>query len=266
MARESRVERKTLGRGMVLTAALAALLLAGYGGYRWWDGRPDDARAGEPAIHNIDIAGDQAMIIEPANFSGNAVLVVHGSGADQGVTRLPYMEAFTEDLLDAGWIVASAYGAGEAWGSLESQEAYAALGRALESDYGVQRTVVVSVSMGGIAGLDLTAAGAIESQVGWFGVNTVTDLGAVYESGDIAQAIDAVMGPEERAAVDPARLVASDFAVPLVVFVGDADRVVSADVHAFPFADRTGATVNHCPGGHVDVTCFRADELLDLFG
>jgi|GEM_PF-1670211 len=266
MARVRQFLRTTTGTAVIAAVALAVVAAAAWGGYSVGAGQLNDEGLAAATIHAFDIDGDAALVIEPEAPNGSAVLVVHGSGADETVTLLPYMEAFTAELVDAGWIVASADGAGEAWGSLESQDAYAALGRRIESKYGVERTVVVSVSMGGIAGLDITAAGVIATQVGWFGVNTVTDLDAVYTGGGPTGAIDAAMGAEERAAVDPARLVESDFTVPLVVFTGDQDRVVPGSVHATPFAERTGATVIECPGGHVEVTCFDAGALLDLFG
>ena len=266
MATVSRFLRTATGKAALVVVAVAMVGTAAWGAYRVGAGQGDDEGPAAATIHAFDIDGDAALVIEPEAPNGSAVLVVHGSGADETVTLLPYMEDFTAELLDAGWIVASANGAGEAWGSLASQDAYAALGSRIESKYGVERTVVVSVSMGGIAGLDITASGAIATQVGWFGVNTVTDLDAVYAGGGVTESIDAAMGPEERAAVDPARLVESDFTVPLVVFTGDQDRVVRGSVHATPFAARTGATVIECPGGHVEVTCFDAGVLLDVFG
>lgn len=266
MASARRVLRTATGKAALAFGALAMASTAAWGGYRVGIGQRDDEGLAAATVHAFDIDGDAALVIEPAEPNGNAVLVVHGSGADETVTLLPYMEAFTAELLDAGWLVASADGAGEAWGSLESQDAYAALGSRIESDYGVLRTVVVSISMGGIAGLDITASGAIATQVGWFGVNTVTDLDAVYTGGGPTEDIGAVMDSEERAAVDPSRLGADDFTVPLVVFTGDQDRVVPGSVHATPFAQRTGATVIECPGGHVEVTCFDAGVLLDMFG
>ena len=254
------------GKVTLAGVVLALLGASAWGGYSVGAARDTVDGIAAATIHAFDIDGDAALVIEPETPNGSAVLVVHGSGADETITLLPYMEDFTAELLDAGWTVASANGAGEAWGSFESQDAYAALGSRIESRYGVERTVVVSVSMGGIAGLNLTASGAIATQVGWFGVNTVTNLTAVYEGGDSTESIDAVMGAEEREAIDPLRLVETDFAVPLVVYTGDQDRVVPGSVHAVPFAERTGAMVVECTGGHVEIGCFSASDLLDLFG
>jgi len=182
------------------------------------------------------------------------------------VTRSAYMAAFTQDFLDAGWTVASADAAGEAWGSEESQADYANLAEHLVTDRQVDRVVFVSFSMGAIAGLHLVADEEIPNLAGWVGINPVIDLEAAHGDERFTDLIDGALSEADREDVDPARFVADDFGVPLVVFSADADSWVPGDVHGRPFASRVGAELIGCEGSHTAPDCFRADTIIAAFG
>jgi pimeloyl-ACP methyl ester carboxylesterase len=246
---------------IVLVAALAA---AAYGGYRWL--QQVNMYASFDGMETVSIDDDRALIITPDDFEGRAVVVTHGSGADERVTRLDYMEQFTADMLDAGWIVASANAEGEAWGSVPSQDDYVALSEYLSTDRGVDEILVVSFSMGAVSGLNITADERIPNQVGWVGINPVTNLSAAHGDARFTDLIEDALSLGEQAAVDPRRLTSTDFTVPLVVFSGDADTTVPRDVHGRDFAARAGADFESCSGAHLSIDCFQANEILARFG
>lgn len=264
--------KRRLPRAAVVVAIVVAGVLvltgAAIGGYRLWQYQQNHATFTEATMTTIDIEGDSALIITPdaAATTPTAVIVAHGSDSDRDVTRSTYMASFTQDFLDAGWIVASSDADGEAWGTPESQSAYVELAHHLTDHLGVERIVLVSFSMGAIAGLNATASGDIPGLVGWVGINPVTDMEAIHADERFTHLIDAAMDESGRAAVDPSALTADAFTVPLLVFTGDADASVPGDVHAKPFADRVGAELVQCEGNHTAPDCFRADTIIAAFG
>ncbi|GAB2916331.1 hypothetical protein GCM10027047_12730 [Rhodococcus aerolatus] len=190
-------------------------------------------------------------------------LWVHGSGADEDDPVTGFGAGFTAALLADGWVVASAVADGNAWGDAASQDDYRALVRAAAQRYPLGPVVVVSVSMGGVAGLDLASDGTVPGVVGWLGVSAVTDLAQARTR---FRGVDAVMTPAEVAAADPSQRPVTDYAGLAVVLrsATDDDRVPTA-TQAAPFAARVpGADLRPCTGGHVSADCFHPDDVLAM--
>lgn len=205
----------------------------------------------------FDLPGGAAALRAGPGTAGSRPLAlwVHGSGADEDDPVTGSGAAFTASLLADGWVVASAVADGNSWGDAASQDDYRALYRAAAQKYPVGPVVVVSVSMGGVAGLALASDGTVPDVVGWFGVSAITDLTAARTR---FRGVDAVMSPEEVAAADPSLRPVADYAGLRMVLASasDDDRVPTA-TQAAPFAARVPQVeLRTCTGGHVSAGCF----------
>lgn len=222
---------------------------------------------GEVVLDTPAVPGGAAAVRarESTATSRPLVLWLHGSGADQDDPVTGSGAAFTAALLDRGYVVASAAAGGNAWGGPVSQEAYRALAAAASARWSTGPVVLLSISMGGVVGLDLLADRAVPGTVGWLGISPVTDLGAARER--FSRGIDAALTPEQVLALDPSRVPPERFTgLGMTLYAADDDdRVVPAE-QAAPFAARVPqVSLRTCHGGHVAASCFdpaAVDELL----
>lgn len=100
-----------------------------------------------------------------------------GSAFDDAQVR-PYYQA----LLDAGYIVAAADGAGNAWGSPAAVADYEALINYVRTHYAVTGFLLLSQSMGGPALLNLLRSRNVGGIVAWYGVAPVVNLRYQYDN------------------------------------------------------------------------------------
>lgn len=209
-------------------------------------------------VRAVDVPGGPAYVVAPRGPGPHPLaLYTHGAGApEKGL--LAYRRAFIQDLVDHGFVVAAAYAGGPAWGDAASQAAYRALYERATADHDVGDVVVVSESMGGVAGLHLVAGGGVPARA-WVGISPVTNLPATAGVARLRPSIARALSADDVAALDPMRLDLDG--VRLVVYADPADRVV-------PTADNgaalPGAELRPCTGGHVAVGCFRAAEIAAL--
>lgn len=189
---------------------------------------------------------------------------MHGRDGTAESLATARLRRLTLPLLDAGWVLAASDAHGKAWGSRESQDDYLALHKHVTDLYDVDRTVIVTASMGAVAGLNLVATGAIPNLGGWVGVCPVVDLADAAERGPLRDAIGKDVPASQIPDVDPATIPPGRFrGVPMRAVLARGDRVVSADA-ARDFAERIGAEVLTRRGGHVASSCYRAGDVLSL--
>lgn len=246
--------------------ALGLLLVAAVG----WFMLREQPRPAQAELHAIDAdvavereLGDQTVWVLADEQAGprDVVLFMHGYGGDHTAVATDNKYRFTQGLVDAGVVVASADAGGNAWGSEASQQAYLELYDYVQRRFDVEDVVIVGESMGAIAGLNIAAGRDIEELVGWVGISPVVDLQAASEEGPLVAAIRRDVPPGRLASVDPGRL--ASLPVPVRVTVTEADSVVPA-LTGVTFAERVGGEVTACQGGHASVDCHRVQLVVDL--
>ena len=238
-----------------VTAAVLALALAG-GAAWWWQGRHDSAPLAAVTLRPV-IDGQQAVVLA-GQQSGrhDLVIVLHGLGGSAGLVEEPKAAAFTRRLVADGFVVAASDAHGDAWGDAASQADYVRLHQWVAQRFDIDRTVLVSSSMGAIAGLQLAAHRDVPRLAGWVGVSPVIDLPGAARSGPLRDDVD--LSPEQLRALDPSRVPGRALrGLPMAVVISPADGVVSVPA-AERFARRTGARLVTCSGGHAAEDCFRA--------
>lgn len=266
------LEQASSNRGNVRALALlavVALLVAGigsYGGYRIWRHFHVPQTTIADAVQIDSSLNGQKITVLTPEASGTErplALVTHGYDSDQRILRTPYMAAMTQGLIDAGWVVASSEADGNAWGGGSSQDDYVALHEYVTDNYDISRTVMVSVSMGAIPGLNIVADQRIPDLSGWVGISPVTDLTAMSESDDWSAIISSQLTAAEAKALDPA---GRDYpqTLPMAIMAAPDDEATPMDEQVIPFSERTGARVTECSGRHVSPDCFRAESVTRL--
>ena len=198
-------------------------------------------------------------------------LMLHGAGHDHRVPVEQAAQQFTQELIDAGWIVAASDAGGDAWGAPPSQRAYLDLLDHLRSQYPVDGVVLVSMSMGGVAGLNLVADRAVPDLLGWVGITAVTNLRAMAADPRFTGYVEAALDDAQVARLDPLTLPAQRLAgVPLIAIASPADPWTPPGEQLTPFvahmSDVNPVQVLECRDGHVGVDCYRADVVRSLAG
>ena len=183
-------------------------------------------------------------------------LMLHGAGHDHRVPVEQAAQQFTQALIDAGWIVAASDADGDAWGSEASQQAHLDLLEHLRSVYAVDGVVLVSMSMGGVAGLNLVADRAVADLLGWVGITAVTDLRAMAADPRFTGYVEAALDDAQVAELDPLTLPAERLAsVPLIAIASPADPWTPPGEQLTPFvehmSDVNPVQVLECTDGHV---------------
>jgi hypothetical protein len=218
----------------------------------------DEVAFVDASVRAVEVRGGAAFVVVPDSPGPHPLaLYTHGLRAPED-GLLHHRHAFVQGLVDEGFAVAAAYADGPAWGSSASQAAYRELNELVAAEHEIGDVVVVSESMGGVAGLNLVADGAVPA-LAWVGISPVTNLPAMAAVEALADSIAAALSPDDVKALDPMGLDLGD--VPLVVYVDPDDPVV-------PTADNgaalRGAEVRPCTGGHVAAACFRPAEIAAL--
>lgn len=261
-------------RGQIAARAVALLTIAAlllgsvgaYSAYRLW--RHFHVAQNEilgAAQLDSTLNGQKITVLSPTSPQSERplALVTHGYDSDQRILRTPYMAAMTQGLIDAGWVVASSEADGNAWGGGSSQDDYVALHDYATSNYDISRTVMVSVSMGAIPGLNIVADQRIGDLSGWVGISPVTDLNAMAESDDWSAIISSQLTAAEAKALNPADRGYPE-ALPMAIMAAPGDETTPMVEQVTPFSERTGATVTECTGRHVSPDCFRAESVTQL--
>ncbi|MGK5170196.1 alpha/beta hydrolase family protein [Geodermatophilus sp. CPCC 205761] len=235
-------------------------------------GQPPLARLEHASIGEDTISGRRVLTVtstRPVSGPRPVALMLHGAGHDRRVPVEESAQRFTQTLIDAGWVVAASDAGGDAWGSSASQADHLSLLDRLREVYPVSGVVLVSMSMGGVAGLNMVADGSVPDLLGWVGITAVTNLRAVAADPRFTDRIAGALSAGEIAARDPLALPADQLGgVPLVAVVSPSDPWTPPVSQLTPFAEHMGAVnpprVVECSDGHLGVDCYRADVVMEL--
>jgi predicted esterase len=256
-------------------AVLVAVAVIGYAGWELFSTRFRPYSGIEASVvRDPVIAGQQGLLLGnraggPGGDGRPLVLFLHGAGVDHRAPLSERADAFTQQMVDRGYLVASSDAHGTVWGTERSQRDYRRLYRWVDERYDVGPVLLLSQSMGGVPGLHLLADDAIPHVVGWVGVSPVTNLVWAARDGRLGDSVAAALGRDDVRRLDPMRIPARRFTGErMVIWAAPDDDVVPA-VHARRFAAylRPAATVRlrGCTGGHNAAGCYDADAVAQMF-
>lgn len=235
-------------------------------------GGPGPQAAGAvPVVAEPLLAGQRALVVgRPRGSDQPLVLFLHGAGGDRLSIVTERVLPFTQDLVERGYLVAASDAHGDAWGATASQQDYERLHGWVAEHHDVGLVVLVSESMGGIAGLHLLAADALPRTAGWIGISPVTDLAWAAADERLSDSVAAALDAAEVRRLDPMAIPPARFAgETLVVHSASDDTVVPRDT-ALHLADRlrrrADVTLRRCPGEHADAACYQAEAVDALLG
>lgn len=227
------------------------------------------------------VGDDAAWLVVPEyqkTKTRNAVVWCHFYGdtaADDFMTD--YRSApIVAALIGAGYLVAASMAGGNNWGNQSSVDAYSNLYAAVETmGYNIDKSVVVGVSMGGLAAALSYAGGTIPGLVGCVGIAPVLNLGDMWNSGTYLESIRAAYGiagdgsdyAAKTSGHDPALLSGAVWnGKRLRFYASPDDQVCPKATHAdVVYALASGATEREmvsCTGAHGDPDQFRASDVL----
>jgi hypothetical protein len=219
----------------------------------------------DAAIRAMTVDGQRGLVVtadHPVAGARQVALVLHGAGSDRRAIIEKKAETFTQSLIDAGWVVAASDAHGDAWGAAGSQRDHLELLTRLRSEFPVGGVVLVSLSMGGIAGLHLAASGSIPDLAGWVGITPVTNLPAIARDRRFSASIRTALTGDQIASLDPASIPPDRFrGVPLIVTESPGrDPWTPPQQQVAPFVAHVGSIdpvrVIDCSGGHVGADCY----------
>jgi Serine aminopeptidase, S33 len=256
-------------------AALVAVAVTAYAGWEVFSARFRPFSGIEASVvREPVIAGQQGLLLgntaDGIRRGGRPlVMFLHGAGVDHRAPVSQRADAFTQAMVDRGYLVAASDAHGTVWGTEHSQRDYRRLYRWVDERYDVGPVVLLSQSMGGIPGLHLLADDAIPHVVGWVGVSPVTDLVWAARDGRLGDSVAAALGRDDVRRLDPMRIPAHRFTgEKMVIYAAPDDDVVPA-VHARRFVAhlRPAARVRlrGCTGGHNTPGCYDADAVARMF-
>jgi pimeloyl-ACP methyl ester carboxylesterase len=157
-------------------------------------------------------------------------------------------------LHNAGWSIGSDYAHGNAWGDPQSVTDYQNLITYMKTKLHAQKVVLLGASMGGLAALHLLRDGEADTAVL---VSPVTNLPSMYSLAVAVPELDAIYGKHSPGSANP--VVWSRHALQgttITVIADPADPVVPFASNSKRFAQRFGATLLRCHGGHAVPACF----------
>lgn len=248
--------------------ALATGCVAAVWLYRVW--RSDPA-LDATVVARPKIGGQRALVVGNRTRARQPlVIMLHGVGGNRRMLVADRILPFTQALVDRGYLLAASDAHGTAWGARPAQRDYRRLYRWVADHYRVGRVVLVSVSMGGVTGLNLVADDAIPRVAGWIGVSPVTDLHWASQDAHLSGSVADALGPGAVQRLDPMRIGPRRFTGERMVIFTTGDDTVVPDVHARRFAEHaapwTRVRFERCAGVHAGRDCFSpvaVEELLD---
>jgi pimeloyl-ACP methyl ester carboxylesterase len=189
----------------------------------------------------------QPVQIWRAEGARAAVVFLHGYRGDEQLVQGRHGDLAIR-LNRAGWTLAASAAHGNAWGNDASVDHYERLVGHLRAEYGVQRVVLLGVSMGALAGLRLVERGVTNEFVG---VSAVTDM-TTLRNALLRRSIEATYGTVPKPDWDTAALRAAE-----VTFVADpADDVVDTASNSAALAAAVGAVLLPCAEKHTGRDCY----------
>lgn len=235
-----------------------------------------------PVTEVLDIGGQPAEVMVPANRNGYLVIHYHGHGENQTAMRTDTWNKWpiTQDLLAAGYMVAGSAAQSNNWGNPASVADYEALYAYVNGRWGVTKVLHLSQSMGGLSGLNTIAHGVVPAH-GWAGIFPACSLSSMFASnaGTYAASIRAAYGiasdgsdySTKTSGSDPMTVSASLFTgVPMRFYASSSDTVATKADNSDAFSARVGSltpeeTVVACTGSHGNASHFQSSDLLAFF-
>lgn len=264
-------------RGAFAIALLVVVVIAAHGNAR--GGQPLNRRAPPsgplPAvarlahIERLQVGGTPAVIAIPAQRTRDAIVWIHGAGANQwAATGVPLSESVTTTLLRHGYTIAASDADGNNWGNARSQQAQLALVQRLKAD-GFTRLFVIAQSMGGLDALHLIDQTHLSA---WVGIYPVCNL-RTMNYGVFAPSIRRAYGSaESRAFAQDSPLIPAHVSgLRMLFFASPQDTTVLKSTNTDLCAARLrseGADVKvvTTTGPHGARSDYRPAELLRFFG
>lgn len=224
------------------------------------------------------------MVLYPPNYIGNpAPLCLYHGGMGE-TCNAPKMDMLKDDLiqdiLNAGYIVASSSAHGNNWGNSASLTDYILLHEYVSHCHRITRTVLLSQSMGGCSGL-LTLANRPFEIKGWAGIYPICNLRSYYygDNEKLKSSLSEAYGISESGddysvktiGNDPLLVPSESYAeVRMRFYASDEDTVVpkSSNTDLMHEKVKPFALESHvvdCRGDHGDPSHFQSDDLLAFF-
>lgn len=250
----------------VLILGLIAAVAIGPKAWRWYQNQQREPLVADSVI-TPTVAG-QTTYIAANDQPGprRLMLFAHGHSGRHDALTLVRVTEWAQELVDDGWIVAASDAHGDVWGSPEERADYVALYERVAEEYDVTQTVFVAESMGAIGSLHVVADDSIPTLVAWVGVSPVVDTALAVDSAELGETIANEADPADVAEWSPDDL-------PIEAFEGVALRIaVATDDDTVPpetgeaFAEKYGAEISTCDGGHVAENCYDDLDIEALVG
>lgn len=246
--------------GAAATSAAALALALGCGG----------CSTPEMDYQRTTVDGQDVLAAsKPGVMARGVVVFFHGLDRDESILNLddPHRQ-LTRELAEAGFPVVASRAGGNAYGSKESQQNYAALTFEAAKHFGVDRVFFIAESMGTVAAVTLMASDKDLPVVGLAAINPLLNLQALpskyrsaVEYANPGRSID------EMSPLDiPAGSLNGDN---LRFYVTPGDRLVPTTDNAAAFEAKFGAIANisivTCNGEHLDPSCIQGRDIVEWF-
>jgi pimeloyl-ACP methyl ester carboxylesterase len=222
------------------------------------------------------------LILYPGNYAANkpSPLVVYIGGMTDTCTSprtedIAAKQALFTALLGAGYIIAASNAHGANWGNNTAIADYAELIRYVRRTASTSRLILLSQSMGGVAGLLMAMQDEFRIQ-GWAGIYPVCDLAEAYAQAWASASIETAYGisgdyAAKTAGHDPVLLPAGRWTgMRMRFYASDDDTSVPKADHSDVMAGLVAPTAAECvvyeaTGNHGDASHFQSADLIDFF-
>jgi pimeloyl-ACP methyl ester carboxylesterase len=139
---------------------------------------PTERGIAASTVERSTIGEDDVAVAIPPEQNGALVLWVHGQGGNvEEILSEEHHVGMRDQLLDAGYTIASTDGTGNGWGNEFSVLAYEALADWATNEAGTTSNVLIGQSMGGLASLQLIDT--LPDVAAWAGIYPVCNLDSV---------------------------------------------------------------------------------------
>lgn len=226
---------------------------------------PTDRGISVATVERDVIADDDVAVAIPPNANGTLVIWVHGQdGTVEEILSEEHHVGMRDQLLDAGYSIASTDGTGNGWGNEFSVTAYEALAEWATGEAGSTSTALIGQSMGGLASLQLIDA--LPSVSAWAGVYPVCNLDSVAAT--FPAALEAY-GVAEWVSIPELSPVVPDKldGLPMLFFHSPNDRAVPMSTNTdecAPLYEKHGANVEvvRVIGDHGNRSAFQPERMV----
>lgn len=222
------------------------------------------------------------LILYPGDYAANkpSPLILYIGGTSDTCTSprtedISAKQALVTALLGAGYIVAASNAHGANWGNNAAIADYAELIRYVQRCALTDRLLLLSQSMGGIAGLLMAMRDEFRF-TGWAGIYPACDLAWCYAQAWATAGINTAYGisgdyAAKTAGHDPILYAADRFdGLPMRFYASPDDTTVTKEDNSDAMAalvtgHATECVVYEAEGAHGDASHFQSADLIDFF-